>query len=163
MSKSVQHVQKHPKGSEQSKVSKKFQICVICPKLSRGVQNTKRVQSQSKIYCCFFLGHPVFLEYLENMIFYLGSLSSVVPSAMFLHYFIGDAFCERVLTLIDLHAHSDPAQIITNRLKWLEVGKFYWEIGKRQIFIFTTAQKISQPIVMFCFRKLLQKGQKKQL
>ena len=116
-----------------------------------------------KIYCCFFWGHPVFLEYLENMIFYLGSLSSVVPSAMFLHYFIGDAFCERVLTLIDLHAHSDPAQIITNRLKWLEVGKFYWEIGKRQIFIFTTAQKISKSIVMFCFRKLLQKGQKKHL
>ena len=69
----------------------------------------------------------------------------------------------RVLTLIDLHAHSDPAQIITNRLKWLEVGKFYWEIGKRQIFIFTTAQKISQPIVMFCFRKLLQRGKKKHI
>ena len=69
----------------------------------------------NKKFTVFFLGHPVFLEYLENMIFYLGSLSSVVPSAMFLHYFIGDAFCERVLTLIDLHAHSDPAQIITNR------------------------------------------------
>ena len=41
MSKSVQHVQKHLKKSELCQVFKRVQICVMCPKLSKGVQNTK--------------------------------------------------------------------------------------------------------------------------
>ena len=37
---------------------KKVQICVMCPKLSRAVQNTKKSPKPKNFIVHFFLGHP---------------------------------------------------------------------------------------------------------
>ena len=79
--------QKHPK---MAKVSKSVQICVMCPKLSRGVQNIKKGPKSKNLIAFFFWGggHPLYRLWLSLSTWSLASFC--LPHS--LHYKLRDVW-----------------------------------------------------------------------